>query len=241
MLVGLILTVLVLFFALGLPALLEYFQPPKEPPKNVKSRYITIPPQIDGAREQLWLTNASIVEPVLELSGSIMYSDSNKGTKMYIMNTNTTLYLGIFLPNKIYPISSILNDFFLYCDANFDGNMDQDDVKVVDLNDRTYKDCWTDIVGSIAYFYQDTNSNGQIAYNHTNAIEGMKGDYFFEIALPLNTTLSDSSELNVTRGDFVILAINGYISLGSGKAYYINWPFHNDIFNVATFGNITLA
>ena len=241
MLAGLILTVMILFFVFGLPNLLEYFQPPKEPPKNVHSLYITNAPQIDGKIDSLWLTNATVVEPILELVGSVMYSDSNKGTKMYVMNTNTTLYLGIFLPNKIYKTASVFNDLEVYCDANFDGTMDNDDMKLLDLDNSIYKDCWVDIQGGVAYFYQDAISNGFMAYNHTNPIEGMKGNYFFEVALPFNTTLSDPSELNVTRGDSVILAINGFIYLGSGSAYYINWPFHNTIFAVSSFGNITLG
>jgi hypothetical protein len=163
--------------------------------------------------ESLWTTNATIAEPMVWSSGSAMYTESNKGIKMYVMNTNTTLFLGIFLPNKIYPATSVLNDLYLYCDANFDGSMDNDDMKSLDLNDRKYKDCWTDIGGSMTYFYQDTISNGLITYNHTNSIEGARGDYFFEIALPFNTTLSDPSELNVTCGDSIILAIDGFKDL----------------------------
>ena len=228
---------MVIFSVVVLP---YYFRPPSEPPKQVNSLYINSTPQIDGEVDALWLSNATVVEPILNLVGLLTKDDTIVGSKMYVMNNDSFLFLGFFLLNKIYQYS-ILNYFAVYCDTNFDGSMDLDDVKMYDFQAGQYKDCWINIQESVSYLYQDAVRNGFFAFKHTNPVEGERGNYFFEIAIPFNTTLSDPSELNVTRGDSIIIAVNGFIYLGDGSSYLIQWPFYFKLRQVLTFGNITLG
>ena len=230
---GIIICGVLVFSIFVLPAFLA----PTEPPTQITSRYINGTPQIDGLREALWLSNATIVEPILRPGTP---GETNIGTEMYVMNNDSYLFFGIFLPNKIYQ-SSALDELCIYCDANFDGSMDNDDMKWLKLHTNIYKDCWLDIIGSAVYIYQDAVQNGYMTYTHSNPVLGERGDYFFEIAMPFNTTLTDPSELNRTRGDSIILTIVGSIYLGSGSAYGIQWPFSGRQFQPWTFGTIILG
>ena len=159
---------------------------------------------------------------------------------MWVMNNDTHLFIGIYLYDKKY-VSTLHGDFYLYTDTNFDGDLDLDDLKILEIESKGYSDCWVDLEADIGYIYLDSTQNGYITYKHSNPIDGEWGNYFFEIALPFNTTLSDPSELNLTRGNSIILQIKSMLSLGGRSGYFIEWPYDSTQFQVSTFGNITLG